>query len=504
MKFNYLTAILNARVYEVAKETPLDLAKKLSARTGNTVLLKREDQQDVFSFKIRGAYNKMAQLTDAQKSAGVITASAGNHAQGVAYSAKKLGIAATIVMPTTTPSIKIDAVKARGAEVLLHGVSFSEANSHALALAKTRQAAYVHPFDDPLVIAGQGTVGMEILRALPERCDAVFVSVGGGGLIAGVGAYIKAVRPKVRVIGVEPVDSDAMTRSLKAGKRIKLESVGLFADGVAVLQEGVETFRVTKEVADDMVTCTTDEMCAAIKDIYEDTRGITEPAGALAVAGLKKYVDKHKWQGKVCVAITSGANMNFDRLRFVSERAEVGEQREALFAVSIPEVPGSFKRFIDVLNQRNVTEFNYRYADSAEAHVYVGMAVSGKAERLSVLASIQKASYQVHDMTDDEMAKLHIRHMVGGHSQGARGERIFRFEFPERPGALMRFLSALNKGWNITLFHYRNHGADTGRVLAGLQIPKSDEKSFVTFLKELGYPCIEETKNPIYRLFLGK
>jgi threonine dehydratase len=504
MKVNYLSKILNARVYEVAKETPLEVAAKLSARLNNTVLLKREDQQAVFSFKLRGAYNKMAQLTAAEAARGVIAASAGNHAQGVALSATKLGITATIVMPTTTPQIKIDAVKARGAAVILHGVSFSESNTFAIALAKKQRATYVHPFDDPDVIAGQGTIGMEILRQLPRECDAVFIAVGGGGLIAGIGAYIKAVRPGVKIIGVEPFDSDAMTQSLKAKKRIKLDTVGLFADGVAVQLVGEETFRVAQTVVDEMVLCDTDAMCAAIKDVFEDTRSILEPAGALAVAGLKQYVAKHKWTGKTCVAIACGANMNFDRLRFVAERAEVGEAREALFAVSIDEKPGSFKAFIDVLGARNITEFNYRMANPKTAQVFVGIGVSGKPERLIVGKAIKKAGLKVLDLTEDEMAKLHIRHLVGGHSANASNERLFRFEFPERPGALMRFLTALNQGWNISLFHYRNHGADTGRVLVGLQIPDAEQSRVPVFLKKLDYPWVEETHNPAYQLFLGK
>ncbi len=504
---DYLTRILNARVYDVAVETSLEPAAQLSQRTGNTVLLKREDQQSVFSFKLRGAYNKMAHLSAAQRKKGVIAASAGNHAQGVALAAQKMGVKATIVMPTTTPSIKINAVKARGGFVVLHGQSYSDAYDHALLLGKKSGATFVHPFDDPHVIAGQGTVGMEILRQVRGELDAIFVPVGGGGLIAGIAAYVKQVRPSVKIIAVEPIDSCAMTQSLKAGKRVTLKDVGLFADGVAVKQVGAETFRLAQQYVDDTILVDTDAICAAIKDVFTDTRSILEPAGALAIAGLKAYVEKKKWTGKTVAAIACGANMNFDRLRFVAERAEIGESREALFSATLDEKPGSFRTFIAAIGQRNVTEFNYRYGDAKTAHVFVGLQITQRAEAQAIFAQLKSAGIACNDLTDNELAKTHIRHLVGGHApdaQQAVKERVFRFEFPERPGALMRFLNAMNQGWNITLFHYRNHGADSGRVLVGMQIPPQQKPRFDRFLADLGYPCVEETHNPAYRLFLGR
>ncbi|HEY8855833.1 MAG TPA: threonine ammonia-lyase, biosynthetic, partial [Rugosibacter sp.] len=470
---DYLTKILNARVYDVAVETPLEPATNLSARCGNRILLKREDMQPVFSFKLRGAYNKIVHLTPEQRKRGVICASAGNHAQGVALSAQKLGIRAVIVMPTTTPQIKIDAVKKRGGEVVLAGDSYDAAYAHALTLEKKHKLTFVHPFDDPDVIAGQGTIGMEILRQHADPIEAVFCCVGGGGLIAGVAAYIKRLRPEIKIIGVEAMDADAMTRSLAAGKRVKLDTVGLFADGAAVKYVGEETFRLCREYVDEMVLVDTDAICAAIKDVFEDTRSILEPAGALAIAGAKAWALKHRMQGKTLVAVASGANMNFDRLRFVAERAEVGEQREALLAVTLPEQPGSYKKFLTLLGSRNITEFNYRYHRVGAAHVFVGMQVANHKEASSLVTQLKKQGYPTLDLTDDEMAKLHIRHLVGGHAPQGDGklhELLYRFEFPERPGALMNFLNKMSADWNISLFHYRNHGADTGRVLVGMQV----------------------------------
>ncbi len=500
---DYLEKILNARVYDVAVETPLEPAANLSSRTGNRVFLKREDMQPVFSFKLRGAYNKIAHLTPAQRKRGVICASAGNHAQGVALSAEKLGIRAVIVMPVTTPQIKIDAVKKRGAEVVLAGDSYDAAYAHALELEKKQKLNFVHPFDDPDVIAGQGTIGMEILRQHPDPIDAVFCCVGGGGLISGVAAYIKRLRPGTRVIGVEAADADAMDRSLKAGKRVRLESVGLFADGAAVKYVGQETFRLCREYVDEMVLVDTDAICAAIKDVFEDTRSILEPAGALAVAGAKEWARRHRLQGKTLVAVASGANMNFDRLRFVAERAEVGEQREAVFAVTLPERPGSYKQFVSLIGNRNITEFNYRFHDAGDAHVFVGMQVTNRAEATKLEDVLRRHGYATLDLTDDEMAKNHVRHLVGGHAPQAKNELIYRFEFPERPGALMNFLNRMSAGWNISLFHYRNHGADYGRVLVGMQVPPKEMKDFRAFLKNLGYRYWDESANPAYRLFLG-
>ena len=503
---DYLEKILNARVYDVAIETPLEIAPILSARSGNRMLFKREDMQPVFSFKLRGAYNKIAHLPPAQRKRGVICASAGNHAQGVALSAQKLGCRAVIVMPTTTPAIKIDAVKKHGGamvEVVLAGDSYDAAYAHALELEKKQKLSFVHPFDDPDVIAGQGTIGMEILRQHPDPIDAVFCCVGGGGLIAGVAAYIKRLRPGTRVIGVEAMDADAMDRSLKAGKRVRLESVGLFADGAAVKYVGQETFRLCQEYVDEMVLVDTDAICAAIKDVFEDTRSILEPAGALAVAGAKEWAKRNKLHGKTLVAVASGANMNFDRLRFVAERAEVGEQREAVLAVTLPEKPGAYKKFVSLIGSRNITEFNYRYHDVGEAHVFVGMQVANRVEATRLVDQLRKHGYATLDLTDDEMAKNHVRHMVGGHAAQVKNELLYRFEFPERPGALMNFLSRMSAGWNISLFHYRNHGADYGRVLVGMEVPPKEMKDFRAFLKNLGYRYWDESKNPAYRLFLG-
>jgi threonine dehydratase len=502
MKTDYLRKILSARVYDVAIESPLELAPAISRRTGNHVLLKREDKQPVFSFKLRGAYNKMAHLTPAQLERGVICASAGNHAQGVALGAQKLGTTATIVMPVTTPRIKISAVAARGAKVVLHGDSYHEAAQHAKALARKQGLAFVHPYDDPLVIAGQGTIGMEILRQHQRPIDAIFVPVGGGGLIAGIASYVKRLAPSTRIIGVEPVDSNAMAASLKAGKRVTLPHVNIFADGVAVRQVGRETFRICRELVDEMVLVDTDEICAAIKDIYEDTRTVVEPSGALALAGAKRWLARRRLKGKTVVAIACGANMNFDRLRFVAERAELGEHREAVLAVTIPEKPGSFRALCELLGRRNVTEFNYRIADLRQAHVFIGVTVSGRDESDRLIAQLQRAGMKAVDLSDNEMAKLHVRHLVGGHAPDRAEEMVYRFEFPERPGALMNFLKRMGSGWNISLFHYRNHGADVGRVLVGLQVPDKDRAAFRRFLKELGYDYADESRNPAYRIFL--
>ncbi|NMM11756.1 MAG: threonine ammonia-lyase, biosynthetic [Polaromonas sp.] len=508
---DYLKKILTARVYDVAVESALEPAKNLSLRLNNTVLLKREDQQPVFSFKLRGAYNKMAHLSPAQLKKGVICASAGNHAQGVALSAQKLGTRAVIVMPTTTPQVKIDAVRGWGGEVILRGDSYSDAHAHAVVLEKKQGLTFVHPFDDPDVIAGQGTIAMEILRQLQtlssNRLDAVFVAIGGGGLISGVANYIKAVRPEIKVIGVQMNDSDAMIRSVAAKKRVTLPDVGLFSDGTAVKLVGEETFRISRELVDSFITVDTDAVCAAIKDVFVDTRSIVEPAGALAVAAIKQYVATHKTKGETYAAILCGANMNFDRLRFVAERAEVGEEREALFAVTIPEERGSFRRFCELIGElpggpRSVTEFNYRINDDAKAHVFVGLTTSVKGESLKIATHFSRHGFKALDLTHDELAKEHIRHMVGGHSVLSKDERVLRFVFPERPGALMKFLSLMRPGWNISLFHYRNQGADYGRILVGLQVPKADNKAFKEFLDTLGYPHVEETDNPVYRLFL--
>jgi len=503
MKHDYLKRILTARVYDVAHETPLDPAPNLSARLGNRLLLKREDMQPVFSFKLRGAYNKMALLTRAQRQRGVIAASAGNHAQGVALAAQKLGCKATIVMPVTTPHIKVAAVEARGARVILHGDTYDDAYRHSRDLAARDGLTFVHPYDDPDVIAGQGTIAMEILRQHPGPLHAIFVAIGGGGLIAGIAAYVKSLRPDVRVIGVEPVDSDAMARSLKAGRRVKLAQVGLFADGVAVKQVGRETFRLCRSLVDDVLLVDTDAICAAIKDVFEETRSILEPAGALAIAGAKAYVERTGIRDRDLVAVACGANMNFDRLRFVAEQAELGEQREALLAVTIPEKPGSFRRFCALVGRRNITEFNYRYADPAEAHVFVGIQVKNRLEADEIVKSLRAHGLPTLDLTDNELAKMHVRYTVGGRAPASvDNEILYRFEFPERPGALMRFLDSMSRGWNISLFHYRNHGADYGRVLVGMQVPPSDTRAFRAFLREIGYRHWDESGNSAYRLFL--
>lgn len=499
----YLKRILNAKVYDVAVETPLEAAPNLSARIGNTVLLKREDMQPVFSFKLRGAYNKMAQLTPEQLKRGVITASAGNHAQGVALSAQKLGCKAVIVMPTTTPQIKIQAVAGRGAKVVLYGDSYSDAYRHALELEQKNRMTFVHPYDDPDVIAGQGTIAMEILRQHTQAIHAIFVAIGGGGLISGVAAYVKQLRPDIKIIGVQPVDSDAMYRSLKAKRRVTLDHVGLFADGVAVKQVGTETFRLCRKLVDEIILVDTDAACAALKDVFEDTRSILEPAGALSIAGAKLYAAREKLKDETLIAIASGANMNFDRLRFVAERAEIGEQREAILAVTIPETPGSFRKFCSLLGKRNITEFNYRYADSKVAHVFVGIQVRDQLETSELVDRLRRNKLATLDLSDNEMAKLHLRHLVGGHAPEVKNEILFRFEFPERPGALMNFLNSMSHNWNISLFHYRNHGADYGRVLVGMQVPHHDKKALKTFLDTLGYRYWDESGNPAYRLFLG-
>ncbi|WKU19315.1 threonine ammonia-lyase, biosynthetic [Advenella alkanexedens] len=502
MSTDYLKRILTSKVYDVATETPLEPAKLLSARIQNAILLKREDTQSVFSFKIRGAYNKMANISAEARAHGVICASAGNHAQGVALSAKKLGCRAVIAMPTSTPKVKIDAVKRLGGEVVLHGDSFTDAYEHALILEKEQNLTFVHPFDDPFVIAGQGTIAMEILRQHPGSLDAIFVSIGGGGLIAGIAAYIKQLRPEIKIIGVQTEDSDAMIRSVRAGRRVSLPDVGLFSDGTAVKQVGIETFRLVKEYVDDFIAVDTDAICAALKDVFQDTRSVLEPAGALALAGAKRYIAEHKWKNKTVAVITSGANMNFDRLRFVAERADVGEAKEAIFAVTMPEVKGSFKQLCTALGARNVTEFNYRISDANKAHVFVGVQINSQEEAEKVADRLRRKKFDVLDLTADDLAKSHLRYMVGGHSSLAENEVLYRFEFPERPGALMKFLDTMNPEWNISLFHYRNQGADYGRVLVGIQVPPSDKKAFRDFLSTIGYPFVKETDNPAYKLFL--
>ena len=511
---DYLKKILTAKVYDVAHESALDVARNLGRRLHNQVLLKREDQQPVFSFKLRGAYNKMAQLSREQLARGVICASAGNHAQGVALGAAKLGAQAVVVMPVTTPALKVEAVKALGAEVVLHGESYSDAHTHALALQRKEGMTFVHPFDDPDVIAGQGTIAMELLRQHPGPLHAVFVAIGGGGLIAGVASYIKAVRPEVKVIGVQMSDSRAMAQSVAKGERVTLQDVGLFSDGTAVKLVGEETFRIVRESVDGFISVDTDAVCAAIKDVFVDTRSIVEPAGALGVAAIKQYVARHKTRGETYAAILCGANMNFDRLRFVAERAEVGEEREALFAVTIPERHGSLRAFCQLLGElpafgggkapRNVTEFNYRISDDTQAHVFLGLSTSSPGQSPKIAAFLSKHGFATLDLTHDELAKEHLRHLVGGHSSLAHNERLLRFEFPERPGALMKFLLAMREGWNISLFHYRNQGADYGRILMGLQVPHADRAAFAQFLTELGYPHVDETRNPAYRLFLRR
>ncbi len=522
MPTDYLKRILNARVYDVAVESPLEVAPLLSARVGRPVWLKREDTQPVFSFKLRGAYNRMAQLSADERRRGVICASAGNHAQGVALAAQRLGCRAVIVMPVTTPRVKVDAVVARGAEVVLAGDSYSDAYREAVERQAAEGLVFVHPFDDPDVIAGQGTVGMEILRQHQAPIAALFVAIGGGGLIAGIAAYVKQLRPEIRVIGVQTRDSDAMARSVAAGRIVEMPDVGLFADGTAVKRVGTETFRLCREYVDGFVCVDTDEICAAIKDVFEDTRSILEPSGAMAVAGLKAWVAGRRdgaaserghdaAQGGrpedvpagALIAVAGGANMNFDRLRFVAERAELGEQREAMFAVTIPEERGSFRRFCALVGPRNVTEFNYRIADSREAHIFVGIQIGGAGETARIAETFEQAGFATLDLTGDELAKSHLRHLVGGRSPLARDEAVLRFEFPERPGALMRFLERMDPSWNISLFHYRNHGADYGRILVGIQVPPSDRPEFERFLRALGYRYWDETRHPAYRLFLG-
>lgn len=501
MPSDYLKRVLNAKVYDVAIESALDFAPILSGKLGNNIYLKREDTQPVFSFKIRGAYNKMANLSQEALSHGVIAASAGNHAQGVALSARRMGCRAVIVMPTTTPKLKIDAVKAWGAEVVLAGDSYSDAYDHAKTLETQEKLTFVHPFDDPDVIAGQGTVAMEILRQHTGPLDAIFVPIGGGGLIAGVATYVKALRPHIRVIGVQTEDSDAMVQSIQQAQRVALKDVGLFSDGTAVKQVGEETFRLSQRFVDDVIAVNTDEICAAIKDTFEETRSILEPAGALSLAGAKKYLAQHDWSQKTVVAIASGANMNFDRLRFVAERAEVGEAREAVFAVTMPEERGSFKRFCELLGTRNVTEFNYRMQNTEKAHVFVGIQIT-PGESAVVADNFRQHGFGVLDLTQDELAKAHLRHMIGGRSDQAVNERLYRFEFPERPGALMRFLSCMPPDWNISLFHYRNQGSDYGNILVGMQVPPSDRDDFSQFLDKVGYRYWDESNNPAYTLFL--
>jgi threonine dehydratase len=500
----YLKRILTSRVYDIVEETPLERAPQLSARLGNEVLLKREDLQPAFSFKIRGAYNKMANLPVDQLARGVIAASAGNHAQGVALAANRLGCRAVIVMPTTTPEVKVDAVRASGVEIVLAGESYSDSHQRAVQLMDERGLTFVHPFDDPDVIAGQGTIGMEILRQHTAPIHAVFVAVGGGGLISGIATYLKALHPDTKVIGVQTDDSDAMARSVEAGERIELDTVGLFSDGTAVRLVGEETFRLARRYVDEFIRVDTDQVCAAIKDVFTDTRAILEPAGALAIAGAKAYVERTGVRGETLVAVACGANMNFDRLRFVSERAEIGERREAIFAVTIPERRGSFRRFIELIGSgRSITEFNYRIADADAAHVFVGVQVASTAEADRLAAGFRAAGLDTIDLTDDELSKLHIRHLVGGRSPLAHDERLYRFEFPERPGALIGFLTSMAPDWNISLFHYRNHGSDVGRVLVGMQVPAADHDAFAQFLTRLGYRHWDESTHAAYRLFLG-
>lgn len=503
MPNQYVEMILRAPVYEVALETPLERAKSLSLRLGNEIYLKREDLQPVFSFKLRGAYNKIISLPEVERRRGIIAASAGNHAQGVALVAQKLGIRAVIVMPKTTPEIKVSSVAAYGVEIVLHGNAYDDAYTRARELEQAEGLVFIHPYDDPLVIAGQGTIAMEILRHHADRIHAIFVPVGGGGLIAGVSAYVKSLYPHIRIIGVEPDDAPTLYAAMQAGERVILDQVGIFVDGVAVRQIGEEPFRIARQCVDEVLLVSTDEICAAIKDIFEDTRSIAEPAGALAVAGVKKYIEREQVRDQMLVAIDSGANMNFDRLRHVAERAELGEHRETLFAVTIPERPGSFRQFCDVIGNRGITEFNYRYSDPGQAYVFVGVQMpAGSKKKEDLFVALRNHGYGVVDMTDNEMAKMHVRYMVGGRVSGVDNERIFRFEFPERPGALLRFLNHMGKRWNISLFHYRNHGAAYGRVLIGMQVPDNEQGQFQEFLQDIGYPWWDETGNPAYRLFL--
>jgi threonine dehydratase len=503
MYCDYLVQILTAKVYDVAQETPLEYAPNLSNRIHNKLLLKREDMQSVFSFKLRGAYNKMANLPQDLLEQGVIAASAGNHAQGVALSATRLGAKAMIVMPVTTPLVKVNAVKSRGGEVILYGNTYDDAYAYARKLEAEKGLTFIPPFDDPHVIAGQGTIGMEILRQYQQPIDAIFVAIGGGGLISGIGAYVKRLRPEIKIIGVEPVDADAMYQSLKAGHRVRLPQVGLFADGVAVKEVGEETFRLCQEYVDEIMLVDTDATCAAIKDCFEDTRSILEPAGALSIAAAKYYAEREQIQGKTLVAVACGANMNFDRLRFVAERAEFGERREAIFAVNIPEKPGSLKQFCECLGDRNLTEFNYRIADDREAHIFVGVQIENRADAAKIAEKFELHGLKTIDLTDDELTKLHLRHMVGGHSSLAHHELLYRFEFPERPGALMKFVGSMSPDWNISLFHYRNNGADYGRIVVGMQVPPGEMQEWREFLDSLGYRYWEETQNPAYKLFLA-
>ncbi|MFT7267563.1 MAG: threonine dehydratase [Porticoccus sp.] len=503
MPKSYVKRILDAQIYDLVVRTPIDEAPQLSLRLGNRVLLKREDLQPIFSFKLRGAYNKMLSLGKTELAKGVIAASAGNHAQGLAMAAQKIGAKATIVMPTTTPQIKVNAVKTLGATVILQGDSYDEASDYAQRLVIEKEMTYIHPFDDPEVIAGQGTIAMEILQQVPERLDAVFIAVGGGGLCAGMAAYIKTVRPEIKVIAVEAEDSACLDAAMKAGRRVRLKNVGIFADGTAVAQIGKETFRILKDTIDEVITVSIDEICASIKDTFDDTRSICEPAGALGLAGLKKYVERTGAKGQTLLAVECGANINFDRLRYISERTEIGEKREAILAATIPEEPGSFKAFCTSLNKRNITEFNYRMGSAPQAHIFVGVQVASDDDRYRLVADLDDKGYSVADMTDNEIAKLHIRHMVGGRAKEATDEMIFTFEFPERPGALMKFLTRLGDRWNISMFHYRNHGSADGKVFAGLQIPGKDRKKAHIFLDDLGYSWAEETKNPAYQLFLS-
>ncbi|HEY9860481.1 MAG TPA: threonine ammonia-lyase, biosynthetic [Candidatus Obscuribacterales bacterium] len=503
MLCDYLVQILTARVYDVAQESPLEHAPNLSARVNNRLLLKREDMQSVFSFKLRGAYNKMANLSPDQLAQGVIAASAGNHAQGVALGASRLGTRAIIVMPVTTPQVKVDAVKARGGEVVLHGDTYDDAYAYARQLEAEKGLTFIHPFDDPDVIAGQGTIGMEILRQCQQPIHAIFVAIGGGGLISGIAAYVKRLRPEIKIIGVEPVDADAMHQSLKAGHRVRLAQVGLFADGVAVREVGEETFRLCQEYVDDIILVDTDATCAAIKDVFEDTRSILEPAGALAIAGAKAYAEREQITGQTLIAVACGANMNFDRLRFVAERAEFGERREAIFAVTIPEEPGSLRKFCECLGRRNLTEFNYRISDQKEAHIFVGVQIQNRADAAKMAQNFENCGFKAIDLTDDELTKLHLRHMVGGHSALAHHELLYRFEFPERPGALMKFVTSMSPNWNISMFHYRNNGADYGRIVVGMQVPPQEMQKWQAFLETLGYRYWDESQNPAYKLFLG-
>lgn len=504
MNSDYLEKILTARVYDVAQESPLEYAPNLSARLHNKLLLKREDMQSVFSFKLRGAYNKMAQLSPDVLAQGVIAASAGNHAQGVALAASKLGTTAIIVMPVTTPQVKVDAVAARGGQVVLHGDTYDDACAYARQLEAEKHLTFIHPFDDPDVIAGQGTIGMEILRQYQQPIDAIFVAIGGGGLISGIAAYIKRLRPEIKIIGVEPVDADAMYQSLKAGKRVRLSQVGLFADGVAVREVGEETFRLCQKYVDEIILVNTDDTCAAIKDVFEDTRSILEPAGALAIAGAKAYVEREGIVGKTLIAVACGANMNFDRLRFVAERAELGERREAIFAVTIPEERGSFRKFCQCLGKHNLTEFNYRIADAKQAHFFVGIQIQNRADADLIRTTLEQSGFSTIDLTDDELTKLHLRHMVGGRSPLAKYELLYQFEFPERPGALIRFLNSMNPNWNISLFHYRNNGADYGKIAMGIQVPPEEMLEWQAFLDTIGYRYWDESQNPVYKLFLGQ